>query len=157
MKKLRKLTIALMLLVGVMCFSACDFNTEKTLTYEIVNDSMAPALEIGDKVKVKAKEVYEVGDIIAHTHRDRVYITRIIYIFKAGSINFYICKGDNIQNLDGTDANGEWSDDAAYIQDLVDSGVSRTQFLDDYSWAISNVNIKEIKGYVFETIKSETE
>ena len=118
---------------------------------------MAPVLEIGDKVKVKEKEVYEVGDIIAHTHRDHIYISRIIFVFKEGSINFFLCRGDNLQNLDGTNANGEWSDDTAYIQNLVNNGATRAQVLDNCGWGVAVVKIDEIKGYVFETIKNEAE
>ena len=119
MKKFKILSVVLMLVLGVMCFSACKFNFDRTPTYKILSNSMAPALLIGDKVEVKEKDNYILGDIIAFNFNEHTVIHRIIYIIQEDGVTYYICKGDSVQNLDGSDSDGEWIDDKETVYSFI--------------------------------------
>ena len=155
MKKLKILSIALILLVGVMCFSACNFGGGRTISFEIMSDNMAPALENGDKVKIKEKDEYVVGDIILYTEEDLKYLCRVLVVFAEEGQTYYICRGDNNQNLDGTSSNGQWEDDAEYIQDVLGDYITKQKLEDRFGPAVIVITTDQIEGYVYDVIKNQ--
>lgn len=152
MKKLKVLAIVLMLMVGVICFSAC-----KPKGYEILTNSMAPVLEMGDRVVIEAKDEYNVGDIVRFSIDgvDMKIVHRIIFILEDNNVTYYICKADNTQNLDGTDSNGLWVDDYDYIKALVDGGATTMNdiIVATDSGNLSFVEFDQIQGAVYDIIR----
>lgn len=153
MRKFKILSLVLILMVGVVCFSACKFEYYKTYTLEILTDNMAPTLEVGDKVKVRSNDTYKSGDIIAYSENNLMYISRIVFVLEEDNKKYYICHSDNNVNLDGTAADGEWEDDAAYLQDLVDNGATKQDVIDDCGTMVAFVTFGQIQGVCIEIIK----
>ena len=154
MKKLKLLSLILVIMAGVMCFSACEFSLFGNQYLEVKSDSMAPAMKTGDMVVVKEKEEYGNGDIIVFVHGQNITVChRIIFTFIDNQDVFYICKGDNVQNLDGTKADGKWNDDARYIENLVYGGATLSDIVKDYGMLIQVVEKDQIQGEVINIIK----
>ena len=151
MKKLKILSLVLMLLVGITCFSACKW--EKTYTYEILNDAMAPALETGDRLTVKKADQYNVGDIIVFIEEESIYITRIIGSIQDEGVTYFMCKADSNPNLDGTAADGLWEDDAEYLQDLIDDYQYTKQDVESAYPYMIFITADEIQGSMIEIVK----
>ena len=156
MKKLKILSLVLMLMVGVTLFSACSFFGGKTLSFQIMSDSMAPALEVGDKVKIKEKDEYVVGDIIAYTAEERLFLVgRVLFKFEEEGVTYFICRGDNNQNLDHTDSNGQWEDDAEIIRNTFGSNVTKQEITNEFGPAVIIVSLDQIEGYVYDVVKNK--
>ena len=154
MKKLKIFSLVLVLMLGVVCFSGCSlFNREKVSTYEALSDSMAPAIVCGDKVKIKEKSIYEVGDIVLFTHNGLPIIHRIIFKFVEDNEVYFVCKGDGVQNLDYSVADGEWADDALIIENFIDDGATMVDIMLEYGAVVQILTESQIEGYVFDIIK----
>ena len=144
MKKLKILTLVLILMLGVSCLSACSFGY-----YEVLSDSMAPTIYAGDKVKIKEKDEYSVGDIVMFEFANIPAVHRIIYIDEEGGKTYYLCHGDAVQNADGTDADLRWEDDAAYVKKLIEEdGLTLAQVKAECGSLVQFVTIEQIKGAV---------
>ena len=154
MKKLKVLSFIIILLVCVFCFSACEFGFNGNRVLEVKGNSMAPTMNIGDKIVVKKLEEYKNGDIILFTYNQNITVChRIIFTLIENEEVYYICKGDNIQNLDGTDADGKWRDDARYIENLVYNGANHLDIADDCGTSVQLVTKDQIQGKVVNIIK----
>lgn len=125
MKKLKVLSLALILMLGVVFFSGCEIKMFGIRIFEVETSSMAPAIENGDNVMIKGKETYKIGDIIAFTMINNVVCHRIIYTIEENDITYYICKGDATDNLDGSPADGKWLDDSNYLRNLINEGATK--------------------------------
>ena len=155
MKKLKVLALVLMLMVGITCFSACNFGGGRTMSFQIMSDSMAPALEAGDFVKIKEKDDYVVGDIIAYTEDELLYVARVLYTFEENGKTYFVCRGDNNQNLDYTPSNGQWEDDAEILRNTLGNTTTKQEILDEFSVAVFIISLDQINGYVYDVIEAE--
>lgn len=109
--------------------------------YEVLSDSQAPEFVQGDMVIVKAQKEYVYGDIIKFN--TSIPVThRLIAVIEEGGTTYYVCHGDNVQSVNP--ANGAdtalWTEDAAYVQELVDQGKT----LDEIKGLTQNVQITTI-------------
>lgn len=121
--------------------------------YEVLSDSQAPYFTKGDMVVVKAQKEYKVGDIIKFdTSKNKTMPTthRLIAILEEGGKTYYICHGDNVQDLDGGYAGVPcWEDDAAYIQDMIDNNKTLSDILSiPYKNNIQVPTLNQIEGKV---------
>ncbi len=161
MKKLKVLSLAILLMVGVMCFSACQFGGLKT--YVIESDAMAPALKEGDIVTVKEASDYEAGDIIAFKYSHGLtVIHRLVYVYSEldesteSYDTYYICHGDNTQSVNpySNTLIADWEDDNAYIQGLVDDGATLEDLIDS-CYNVQIVEKDDIIGKVTNVLSDE--
>lgn len=84
--------------------------------YEVLSDSQAPVYVEGDMVVVKEQTNYFVGDIVHYELSGGTPVThRIVYIHSEGNKTYYICHGDNNQNVDNSENNMDWQDDNEYL------------------------------------------
>ena len=113
--------------------------------YNVLSDSEAPYFTKGDMVIVKAKKDYVVGDIVKFDDNGTPVTHRLISIIEEGGKKYYICHGDNNQNLDDTKADGKWKDDAEYIKNL---GGNLSQIQADCGVLIQTVTLDKIEGKV---------
>ncbi len=94
--------------------------------YSVESGSQRPYIMEGDMVVVKAQKEYKVGDMIKFdTTSTKSYPTthRLIAIMKdSNGVTRYICHGDNVQDLDGSQADQKYDDDIAYIENLREQG-----------------------------------
>lgn len=92
--------------------------------YEVLSDSQAPVFRQTDMVIVKAKDNYEVGDILTYQRSSILATHRIIGVINDSGNTYYICHGDNVNSANP--ANGQvtvpYKEDAAFIQSLIDEG-----------------------------------
>ena len=154
MKKLKLLSLILVIMAGVMCFSACEFGFNGNQVLEVKSDSMAPAMKRGDKIVVKESGDYGNGDIVVFVYEQNITVChRIIFTFIDNQDVFYICKGDNVQNLDGSKADGKWRDDAKYIENLVYGGATLSEIVADCGLLIQVIQKDQICGEVISIIK----
>ena len=99
---------------------------EGAVQYEVLSESMHPELCVGDMVTVEAQENYEVGDIVVFNVSDMKIVHRVIGKVSEGGTTYYICHGDAVQNVDGTESDFEWQDDADYIEGMSISEIQNT-------------------------------
>ena len=120
--------------------------------YDVESNSQAPYYVEGDMVIVKAQDEYKVGDIIKFDESStKTFPTthRLIAILKdSKGETRYICHGDNVQNLDRSDADGKWEDDAEFIQALVDEGKSFNEILTAHNQLIQAPTLSQVEGKV---------
>lgn len=119
--------------------------------YKVQSPSEAPHLNVGDVVVVKAQDEYKVGDLIKFDEANYPTTHRLIGIMKQGNTTYYICHGDNVDNLDGTEkTESDWKDDAKFIQNLIDQNVSITEI---QSYNVQTPTEKEVEGKVVATMR----
>ena len=120
--------------------------------YNVLSDSMYPIYKKGDLVVVQPKDSYVVGDILKFDQNGTPTTHRCIAIFNYNSINYYICHGDNVQNLDGTYQGTEWKDDVEWINENVDfSTVTPTDIKSIDGKEVNNIQVvpeSKVEGIV---------
>ena len=121
--------------------------------YEVLSDSQAPYFTKNDIVIVKPQKEYKVGDIIKFDVTAKKILPtthRLIAILEDNGKTYYICHGDNAQDVDGGyDGIGQWEDDAAYIQAMIDEGKTINDILSiPYKNTIQIPTIDQIEGKV---------
>ena len=117
--------------------------------YEVLSNSQAPYFVKGDMVIVKPQKDYEVGDIIKFDLSGNFPTShRLIGIVEENGKKYYICHGDNVQNVDGTpNESSDWKDDAAFIQSLKDQGKTFAE-IKEIAKEIQVPSIHQIEGKV---------
>lgn len=92
--------------------------------YVVETGSEEPFLPVGCMVVVKAQDEYKVGDIIKFDVTGHLPTThRLIAKRTEGGKTYYICHGDNVQNVDGSVCTEPgYEDDVAYINQLFEEG-----------------------------------
>ena len=73
--------------------------------YEVLSDSMAPAFTAGDMVVVKAQDEYKVGDILKFDNLGIPTTHRLLEIREVNGTIYYLCHGDNVNDLTIEDVN----------------------------------------------------
>jgi len=120
--------------------------------YEVKSDSQYPYYREFDMVVVKAQDEYKVGDIIKFdesTNKTLPTTHRLIYILKDGGTIYYICHGDAVSNLDGSDADYKWEDDYNYIKGLVNNkDYTLAQLEAKFGKDIQSPTLNQIEGKV---------
>lgn len=87
--------------------------------YEVLSDSQAPYFVRGDMVVVRPQKEYKVGDIIKFDEGGLPTSHRLIAIVEENGTKYYVCHGDNNQNVDGTyNKVSDWKDDVASFNKL---------------------------------------
>ena len=137
------------MLVGVLIL-VYGFNYK---LYDVESNSQAPYYFEGDMVIVKAQDEYKVGDIIKFDESStKTFPTthRLIAILKdSKGETRYICHGDNVQNLDRSEANGKWEDDAEFIRVLAeDKKQTFEQILNEHNQLIQAPTLSQVEGKV---------
>ena len=154
MKRYKILSIICLIFVTVFCLSACG-ETEKEDTrarYEVLSGSMTPAINIGDYVIIEPKETYIVGDIVKFDDNEISLVHRIVAIFEEEGVVYYICHGDAVQNVDGTDSDSAWQDDADYLEGLIFEGKTSDEIKDICGGVIQIIVQSQIEGVVADII-----
>ena len=113
--------------------------------YEVLSWSQEPYFTKGDMVIVQPQKSYRVGDIIKFDDNGTPTTHRLVAIIDN---TYYICHGDNVQNLDDSEQNYSWEDDAAYINKLIGQGKTLNQIKADCGVLIQVVTIDKIEGTV---------
>jgi len=121
--------------------------------YEVLSNSQAPHIVKGDMVVVKPQDSYKVGDIIKFdTTANKTFPTthRLVGIIKnaSGQVTQYICHGDAVDDLDGTDANYKWKDDAAYVKTFIDQNKTAEEIEELVDGEIQIVLPNQVEGVV---------
>lgn len=120
--------------------------------YNVLSDSMYPIYRAGDLVVVQPKDNYVVGDILKFDQDGLAVTHRCIAIFNYNSTTYYVCHGDNVQNVDGSVADQKWEDDVAYINENVDlDNVTSTDLFTIDGEKVDNVQVvpeSKIEGIV---------
>ena len=74
---------------------------------------------------------FKVGDIIKFdTSSNKTLPTthRLIAIVEEGGTTYYICHGDNVQNVNGLPQTAsDWEDDAKFVNELLEGGMTVAQ------------------------------
>lgn len=158
MKKFKALMIAFALVVSVFCFTACKDHNQKTndnrIISEVLSDSMYPALSSGDKIVIEPQATYNKGDIVVYVLNENMTIAhRIIGIFEEEGVAYYICHGDNVQNIDGTTSNADWIDDAEYVQELINNNETKAEMEERFGYIAHIITFDQIKGAVVDIIR----
>ncbi len=83
--------------------------------YNVLTNSMYPVYGAGDLVVIKPQSDYNVGDTLKFDHNGTPTLHRCVAKFEYSGTIYYICHGDNVQNLDGSDADQDWRDDVEWI------------------------------------------
>ena len=89
--------------------------------YEVLSNSQSPHFVKGDMVIVKPQQDYEVGDIIKFNIPGSLPTThRLLGIVEENGQTYYICHGDAVDNLDGSElTKSDWEDDAEFMKTLI--------------------------------------
>jgi len=120
--------------------------------YEVLSDSQYPEFKTGDMVVVKAQDKYVVGDIVKFDTKLSVTHRLIaIYVDETTNTTHFICHGDNVQSVNP--ANGSqtapWKEEAAYIQSLIDAGLTIEEIADtDNTRNIQIIKPSQVEGKV---------
>lgn len=128
--------------------------------YEVLTASEAPHLPVGCMVVVKAQKEYKVGDIIKFdTSSNKTLPTthRLIAIVEEGGTTYYICHGDNVQNVNGLPQTAsDWEDDAKFVNELLEGGMTVAQMKQhpDYGALLQMPTINQIEGKVINHINN---
>ena len=90
--------------------------------YEVTTGSEEPYLPIGCMVIVKAKDEYQVGDILTFKQPIGTVTHRLIATYEKNGVKYYLCHGDNNEsaNPDSETHLVPWQEDSAYVQGLID-------------------------------------
>ena len=125
--------------------------------YEVLTGSEEPYLPVGCMVVVKAQDEYKVGDIIKFDlSSTKKYPTahRLIAKLEENGTTYYICHGDNVQNVDGTySTNSDWKDDAQYVQNLIDNKCTLSE-ISAQSKNIQTPTAAQVEGKVINHINN---
>ena len=114
------------ILVGVLLATYC-FGYK---LYEVQSDSQAPEIRKYDMVVVKAQDEYKVGDILTF-HMGVSTTHRLVATKVENGTTYYICHGDNVQNLDGSYSPSAWEDDKAFVENLIAQGKTIKEIQDE--------------------------
>ena len=125
--------------------------------YEVLSPSEEPYLPKGCMVVVKAQDEYKIGDIIKFdmtANKSLPTSHRLIAIMQDNGTTYYICHGDNVQNTDGTySETSDWEDDVAYVQGLIDQGLSISQIKEEAK-NIQTPELRHIEGKIIAHINN---
>ena len=144
------LSICIMLvgvLIAVYCFGF--------RLYEVLSPSQEPYFSKGDMVVVKAQDSYKPGDIIKFDQTPNKILPtshRLIAVVEYENKTYYLCHGDNVQNLDGSIANGKWEDDAAMIAADLEEGKNVYQIKQKYGNILQIPTAEQVEGKVINHI-----
>lgn len=75
-------------------------NERKYIPIRVIGDSMFPVLHDGDIVIISPRSRYMVNDIVVVRKKSFCLIHRIIAIREIKYTNYYLTKGDNVNNID---------------------------------------------------------
>lgn len=106
------------LLIGVL-ISVYGFGFK---LFEVLSNSQAPYFYKGDMVIVKAKDEYEVGDIVQFKTESFNVAHRCIGKFEDSGVTYFVCHGDNVASANPNSENrtAKWEEDSAFVQNLLD-------------------------------------
>ena len=120
--------------------------------YNVESDSQAPFYVEGDMVVVKAQDEYKVGDIIKFDESaNKTFPTthRLIYILEEGGKTYYLCHGDAVSDLDGSDADHKWEDDYTHVKTLVEEqDYNLSQLKAKFGADLQKPTLSQIEGKV---------
>ncbi len=122
--------------------------------YNILTGSMTPVYCVGDLVVVKAEKEYKVGDVLKFSQSANLpTVHRLLAIKKIEGNTYYLCHGDAVQAVDGSDSTKyTWQEQADIIKNIDMSNMT-------YKEATSKVvNVQfvrssEIEGRVITSLK----
>lgn len=122
------------------------------------SDSQAPYFTKGDMVIIKAKNDYEVGDIVKFIESDGTPVThRLVCVHKTGGQTYYICHGDNVQStmwgeVPTATYKSKWEDEAEYIKTQLETGAISINDLKKDT-LVQVVSRSQIEGEIVNHIK----
>lgn len=117
--------------------------------YEVLTGSEEPYLPTGCMVVVKPQDDYKVGDIIKFDMTGNLPTThRLIAILEENGTTYYICHGDNVNNLDGTDSNQTNDDDKILVDEMIENGATIAEINQKFGVLIQTPTKKHIEGKV---------
>lgn len=123
--------------------------------YKVESASEAPYLNIGDIVVVKAQDEYHVGELIKFNENGLPTTHRLVGKITEGGVTYYICHGDNVNNLDKTEkTESDWEDDVAYIKNFLDQNYTLSQIKSECGNAIQTPTKKQVEGKVVATMRN---
>ncbi len=100
---------------------------EDILVYEALSNTMAPEINLGDRVRVEPTGDYEIGDVVCYQAYEQRAISRIIGTCYSYGDLIYIVHNDNSQSCNKSVETATWEEDAQYIRDLQNGGISYYQ------------------------------
>ncbi len=116
------LSVCIILAVGLVCVYGFGFKP-----YEVLTPSEQPYLMVGDMVIVKEQKEYKPGDIIQFkAGTTATVVHRLLRVIEYNGQTYYVCHGDNVDNLDGTDYtpnSGGYQDDIEFLRPFTDEEV----------------------------------
>lgn len=123
--------------------------------YKVQSPSEAPHLNVGDIVVVKAQDEYEVGELIKFSMQGLPTTHRLIGKLTEAGVTYYICHGDNVDNLDRSEKKeSDYEDDIAYIKNLIDQDYSLNAIKYECGNSIQTPTKDEIEGKVVATMRN---
>jgi len=122
---------------------------EMPMISKILSSSMMPALNIGDRVEINAKDTYSVGDIIKFNTKvsNFTVIHRIVGIVENDGETYYVCHGDAVATSDPS-RSGQvltWQQESEFIEGLTYEQIVGNELIDDKKILSSQIQIIEFE------------
>lgn len=124
--------------------------------YEVLTGSEEPYLPVGCLVIVKPQSEYHVGDIVKFditANKTLPTAHRLIAIIEENGTTYYVCHGDNVQNVDSSYSDvSDWEDDVAFVQKLIDEGKTVSEIKEIGKVTIQIPTASQVEGKVINHI-----
>lgn len=121
---------------------------DMTKVLAVLTNSMSPTLKIGDIVVVCNMDNYEVGNIVAiiNNNSEMLYIERIVGVLNVDDETYYVCHGDAVQHVDGSNnTNSDYEYDINYLSTFDIEGKS-LQDIKNELYSVDIVGLANIFG-----------
>ena len=121
--------------------------------YKVQSGSEAPYLFENDIAIVKAQKEYKVGDIIKFDDASGTPVAhRLIWIYTESGKTYYICHGDAVDNMDGTEnKDSAWEDDVEFVRKEIEENGAKLK--DMKNWNAQFPTLEKIEGKVVSSLR----